>query len=822
METVINNQIPLDLDEGKRKRGAELLQKTKVKKGNEETEISTRKKPGRKKIEVTESNTKKEKNRVAQRAWRERKEKYVLELEAKINELENAKNKSEKEKQQLKLIIEKLRSENTYLKNATSFIFTPTKETEMFMHQNKLKILHSKKNNKPNTVNNNVTPPPAPPVNPELVNNNVLYESNSNNALSLSGIDENLLAETDPEVLNELYKLINMQNQENSISNPALMTPDSLISSTSSPLVQSMSSSDHSSNMSSNISGTMYNVINPLPNPNDYNTVPNGTTNPNGILLMNDPNSNPAILQQQQLNTINPALINPSTTNPALINPTNTNSALINPTNTNPALINQTNTNPTLINPSTTDVLPNTISQPLPNTIPSTIPNQAIDQNSLLTMSMLNNIPATYSNMQHPTLTQTAAITPQVGIQGMNNHLYQVNVLHPASIPKPYMDYRTDVKVEKSQPITDELFTNMIQMLHQQQQGNIEGDEDDLLIKQINQSAKELYTNPITGMPSPSSTLNYGKDQPSTPDALGTMGVPPYTPEDLDTDSNKSGDANYILPRGLQNFEENVEGPVEIRTREIPMEVLSRELPPEDRDPDDDEEKCSKGNTSIDEAQPMEIQDKRNSSIHSTLQFPAEQKPTKLNIPYSVFPRVTHETVDSFINDAKLSEEELECLCSELKDKATCKEKLKYISKKIDVEGWTIEKWEQGKIYDDEPTECCQSQIKKEGSCMGEQKTSCMSEKPKTSCMSEQRTSCMSEKPRTSCMSEQPRTSCMSEQPRTSCMSEQPKTSCMSEQPKTSCMDEKPKTSCMDEKPVVSCMSENPVRTSCMSEIGTQ
>jgi len=35
METVINNQIPLDLDEGKRKRGAELLQKAKVKKGNE-------------------------------------------------------------------------------------------------------------------------------------------------------------------------------------------------------------------------------------------------------------------------------------------------------------------------------------------------------------------------------------------------------------------------------------------------------------------------------------------------------------------------------------------------------------------------------------------------------------------------------------------------------------------------------------------------------------------------------------------------------------------------------------------------------------------
>jgi len=35
MEAAINNQIPLDLDEGKRKRESELLQKTKAKKPNE-------------------------------------------------------------------------------------------------------------------------------------------------------------------------------------------------------------------------------------------------------------------------------------------------------------------------------------------------------------------------------------------------------------------------------------------------------------------------------------------------------------------------------------------------------------------------------------------------------------------------------------------------------------------------------------------------------------------------------------------------------------------------------------------------------------------
>jgi hypothetical protein len=35
MDAVINNQIPKDLDEGNRKREAELLQKPKIKKANE-------------------------------------------------------------------------------------------------------------------------------------------------------------------------------------------------------------------------------------------------------------------------------------------------------------------------------------------------------------------------------------------------------------------------------------------------------------------------------------------------------------------------------------------------------------------------------------------------------------------------------------------------------------------------------------------------------------------------------------------------------------------------------------------------------------------
>jgi len=496
----------------------------------------------------------------------------------------------------------------------------------MFMHQNKLKILHQKKNNKPNTINGTVPVETQPtPVNPELVNNNVVYDNNNINTL-LSDIDENLLAETDPEVLNELYKLLNMQNQETTLSNPSLMTPDSLISSTSSPLVQSMSGSDPSNNM--------YSMI-------DYNNVPNTQANPNNVLLMNGHNNNQALLNQQHLNTINPALINPST------------------------------------------------SEVLPNTVSATLPSQTIDQNSLLTMSMLNNIPVTYGNMQqHPVITP-AALSPNIGMQGINNNLYPMNNLHPATA-----GYK---------PMVNGNMNYGAQAMHQQQL-----DEDEIF-QQINH-AQEVYTNPITGMPSPSITIKNGKDQPSTPDALANIGAP-YTPEDLDSDSNKSGDG-YALPKGLPNFEENLDNPIEIRTREIPMEVLERELPQEriiDDDDDDEEEEEDNDDDSSVEG----IQDSRNKSNHSTLQFPAQQKPTKLNIPYSVFPRVTHETVDSFINDAKLSEEELECLCSELKNKATCKEKLKYISKNVEIEGWTIEKWEEGKIDDNENTGCSQS-LKKE------------------------------------------------------------------------------------------------------------
>jgi hypothetical protein len=640
METIVNNQIPLDLDEGKRKREAELLQKTKVKKANE-IELNTRKKPGRKRLEVTESNTKKEKNRVAQRAWRERKEKYVLELEAKIAELENAKNKSENEKQQLKLIIEKLRSENTYLKNATSFIFTPTKETEMFMEQNKLKILQQKNLKQNNQMLNNSVPIGVQtPVTPELINEPLP-------ALSTDGINESLLSQSNPEILNELYKLINMQNSElmayqngllspkdstnqDSSINSILLNPSSLINSNcdSTTLCSDLTTSNDVLNTNND---SLYNVIPSMqkesvviPNNFEINSSisTTDTTDPNLLLLMNDQN-NPnkdlaqALLNQQQLSTINSNMIG------------------------------------------------STNSEVLQNTLASSLNNQAIDQNSLLAMTMLNNVPnQSFENIQPSTA-------------NIDNGLYSINGLEMnndinANISKPIvngrMNYRTEAVKEKAQPISDELFNNMIQLLHQQQQANLDGnDEDDLLIQQINQNSRKGYTNTITGIPSPSNISNYCREIPSTPDNIGA----PYTPKDLDTDSNKSGDGGYITSQGI-----------EIRSRGI-------EIPDNDNDNDN-----SKNN--------VKSEEKRTNSTRSTLQFPAEQKPTKLNIPYSVFPRVTQETVDNFINDAKLSDEELENLCCELKNKATCKEKLKYISKNIEVEGWDIETWKKGKIRTEE------------------------------------------------------------------------------------------------------------------------
>jgi len=269
--------------------------------------------------------------------------------------------------------------------------------------------------------------------------------------LTTEGLNEALLNETNPEVLNELYKLINMQNQENTLSNnqdpsfnSTLMTPDSLINGTNSPLHPELVPTLNNSNSNNNI----YNMISPLNKddlivPSEYDAISDATTDPNLLLMMNNqnPNKNLALLNQQPLNTIDPSLIGPST------------------------------------------------SAGLPNTVPATLPNSTIDQNSLLNMSLLNSMPSTFSNIQP----QPALTSP--GMPNIDSNLYQLNTINQinpvqsATLAKPIvsgsMDYRSNTTKEKSQPITDQLFNDMIQMLHQQQ--NLDGnDEDDLLIQQIN------------------------------------------------------------------------------------------------------------------------------------------------------------------------------------------------------------------------------------------------------------------------------------------------------------------------------------------------
>src|SRR6266498_5356199 len=73
-------------------------------------------------IDIVDEQKRKAQNRAAQRAFRERKERYVKELENKIKELESVSAKSAQENQQLKTLVEQLQAENFILKQ-TSFTF---------------------------------------------------------------------------------------------------------------------------------------------------------------------------------------------------------------------------------------------------------------------------------------------------------------------------------------------------------------------------------------------------------------------------------------------------------------------------------------------------------------------------------------------------------------------------------------------------------------------------------------------------------------------------------------------------------------------------
>lgn len=64
------------------------------------------------------STKRKAQNRAAQRAFRERKERHVKELEAKVSELENVTKRMQEENEKLKYKLSTLESENNVLKGS--------------------------------------------------------------------------------------------------------------------------------------------------------------------------------------------------------------------------------------------------------------------------------------------------------------------------------------------------------------------------------------------------------------------------------------------------------------------------------------------------------------------------------------------------------------------------------------------------------------------------------------------------------------------------------------------------------------------------------
>ncbi|KAJ1959731.1 DNA-binding transcription factor yap1 [Dispira parvispora] len=102
--------------------------------GSTETSNGKTKKPGRKMLTTEAVSKRTAQNRAAQRAFRERKQRYTEELEKRLKELEERTLQSEKERQELAALVEQLRNENLTLK-AASFTFsmplsTPTATTK--------------------------------------------------------------------------------------------------------------------------------------------------------------------------------------------------------------------------------------------------------------------------------------------------------------------------------------------------------------------------------------------------------------------------------------------------------------------------------------------------------------------------------------------------------------------------------------------------------------------------------------------------------------------------------------------------------------------
>ncbi|CAG8660616.1 13175_t:CDS:2 [Dentiscutata erythropus] len=125
-----------------------------------------KKKPGRKPLTNTPSNKRKAQNRAAQRAFRERKERYVKELETKIEELESMSAKSAQENQQLKSLVEQLQAEN-YLLKQTSFTFDfplpKTNDTTSILDKDINDLVGAKSISPPPIPASNTSEPYTPP-----------------------------------------------------------------------------------------------------------------------------------------------------------------------------------------------------------------------------------------------------------------------------------------------------------------------------------------------------------------------------------------------------------------------------------------------------------------------------------------------------------------------------------------------------------------------------------------------------------------------------------------------------------------------------------
>ncbi|KAI9101144.1 hypothetical protein DFS34DRAFT_457928 [Phlyctochytrium arcticum] len=114
-------------DEGQRKNHAHVPPQSP----DEESNNGTKKKPGRKPATTEPANKRTAQNRAAQRAFRERKERYVKELETRVQELEEAKGKLEggeiiDENSKLRQRVVQLESENKLLRDMSfNFEFAP-------------------------------------------------------------------------------------------------------------------------------------------------------------------------------------------------------------------------------------------------------------------------------------------------------------------------------------------------------------------------------------------------------------------------------------------------------------------------------------------------------------------------------------------------------------------------------------------------------------------------------------------------------------------------------------------------------------------------